>query len=330
MEKNWLKKYFKAPKFPSKWTPDVKSKKQKRPFIIPSRFGLYFGGGILVLIALAYTYANQLIYLIAFFYASILFIAMHLTNNNIKSVEISELFIRNFFQDETGSIKVTLQNSHSKFFARFIQIEIVDFRLKATVPEIPPNSFKTVELSFSQPQRGRFVYPKIILSAKFPFNLFYSWKRLSWGEKFYVYPAREGIQEPPYSSEDELSKKLDLTSSRFDSKSDNFLGHKEYTPYDNYKRIDWKVFARKNKLYVKTFETESSRICFVDFPEYFKNISDIEKRVRQLTKWIFEAQKWNTLFVIKNEDNQITFLDDRKKFEAVFEKLSLISAKDLT
>jgi hypothetical protein len=53
LEKSWLKKYFKLPKFPSKWTPPAKSKKQKRPYIIPSRFGFYFGSGILVLIALA-------------------------------------------------------------------------------------------------------------------------------------------------------------------------------------------------------------------------------------------------------------------------------------
>ncbi|OYZ15232.1 MAG: hypothetical protein B7Y39_16560 [Bdellovibrio sp. 28-41-41] len=114
-----------------------------------------------------------------------------------------------------------------------------------------------------------------------------------------------------------------------DSKSDNFLGHKEYNQFENYKRIDWKVYARKNKLFVKTFETESSRICFIDFPEYFKNFPDIEKRIKQLTKWIAEAQKWNTLFIIKTETGEVTFLDDRKKFETVFEKLSVLTAQDL-
>tara|TARA_B110001454_G_scaffold219202_1_gene252036 strand:+ start:128619 stop:129386 length:768 start_codon:yes stop_codon:yes gene_type:complete len=254
---------------------------------------------------------------------------MHLTNNNIKSVEISELFIRNFFQDETGSIKITLQNNHSKYFARFIQVELTDFKISAVIPEIPPNSFKTIELPLTQMTRGRHAYSRIHLSSKFPFNLFYSWKRLSWPEQFFVYPAREGTQDPPYSSEEELSKKLDLTSAHLDSKSDSFFGHREYNRYDNYKRIDWKVFARKNKLYVKTYETESSRICYVDFKDYFINRADIEKRLTQLTKWIFEAQKWNTLFVIKTAEDEILFLDDRKKCETTFEKLSVISAEDV-
>jgi uncharacterized protein (DUF58 family) len=328
--KNWLKKFLKAPKFPSKWTPDLKTKRQKRPFIIPSRFGFYFGSGVLVLIALAYTYANQLLYLIAFFYSSILFITMHLTNNNIKSVEVSEYLIRNFFQDENGSIKVTLQNNHSKYFARFIQIEILNYDLKTIVEEIPPNSFRTIEISLPNRSRGRYEYPKISLSSKFPFNFFYSWKRLSWDDRYFVYPAREGTQDPPYSSEDELSKKLDLSSAQFSSNSDNFLGHREYNQYDNYKRIDWKVFARKNKLFVKTFETESSRICFIDLPDYFRSTADFEKRINQLTKWISDSQKWNTLFIIRADSDEITFLDDRKKYEMIFEKLSVYSAKDLT
>lgn len=330
MVKNWLKKYFRAPKFLSRFTPDLKTRRQKRPFIIPSRFGFYFGSGILVLIALAYTYANQLIYLVAFFYSSILFISMHLTNNNIKSLEISEFFIRNFFQDETGSVKITLHNNHSKYFARFIQLEVVDTGIKTLIDEIPPNTFKTVEISFNQKNRGRYSYPKVVVSTKFPFNFFYSWKRLSWNEQFFVYPAREGTAEPPYTSEDDLAKKVDLTTSLNASNSDNFLGHREYNSYDNYKRIDWKVFARKNKLFVKTYEDEASRICFVDFSEYFKGFGDFEKQVKQLTKWIFDSQKWNTIFVVRVSESDVTFLDDRKKFEIIFEKLSLFSPQDIS
>ncbi|MBL7543549.1 MAG: DUF58 domain-containing protein [Bdellovibrionaceae bacterium] len=330
MVKNWLKKFFKAPRFLSKYTPDRNIKKQKRPYIIPSRFGVYFGSGILVLIALAYTYANQLIYLIAFFYSSVLFIAMHLTNNNIKSIEISELFVPNFFQDETGILKITLHNNHSKYSARFLNIDIIGYGLTSVVTEIPPNSFQTTEMILQKRSRGKYHYPKVTLSSKFPFNLFYSWKRLTWDQEFFVYPAREGHADPPYSSEDELSKKLDLTSARLDSQSDNFLGHKEYTAYENYKRIDWKVYARKNKLYVKTFETESSKICYIDFSEYFRNVGDFEKRINQLTKWIFDSQKWNTLFVVKLSNDEVTFLDDRKKFESLLEKLSVFRIQDLT
>lgn len=329
MGKNWLKKFFKAPKFPSSFIRDVKTRRQKRPFIIPSRFGIYFGSGILVLLALAYTYANQLIYLIAFFYSSVLFIAMHVTNNNIKPVEISEFFIGNFFQDETGSVKITLQNTHSKYFARFIKIEVPDYKLQTVVPEIPPGGFKTIELFFSSDKRGRYTYPKIVLSTQFPFNLFYSWKRLNWDEIYYTYPARDGNTEPPYNNEDDLRKKLDLSSSIFESSTDNFLGHREYTPYDNYKRIDWKVFARKNKLFVKMYETQSARICFIDFTEYFNDVGDFEKRIRQVTKWIVNAQKWNSLFIVKVSSNEILFLDDRKKFETVFEQLSVISPEDV-
>ncbi len=321
-------KYFKAPKFLSRFTPDLKTRRQKRPFIIPSRFGFYFGAGILVLLALAYTYANQLIYLIAFFYSSLIFIAMHLTNNNIKSVEVSEFFIRNFFQDEPGKIKITLHNNHSKHYGRFVQIDVPEYKLHTLIEEIPPNTYRTVEISLALAARGKYKYPKIVLSSKFPFNLFYTWKRISWDELFFSYPAREGTAAPPYSSEDELSKKLDISSALFTANSDNFLAHREYNSFDNYKRIDWKVYARKNKLFVKTFESESSQICFIDITDYLRTIGDFEKRIKQLTKWIAEAQKWNTLFVLKLKNEEITFVDDRKKFENILEKLSMFKSKD--
>lgn len=330
MVKKWLRKYFRIPKFLYRFTPDLKTKRQKRPFIIPSRFGFYFGSGILVLIALAYTYANQLIYLIAFFYSSLVFIAMHLTNNNMKSVEVSEFFIRNFFQDEPGKIRITLQNTHSKYSARFILIELPAHKLKTVIDEIPPNAYRTVEIDLTLSARGRYAYPKLVLSSRFPFNLFYTWKRLSWNEQFLLYPAREGSAQPPCTSEDEISKKIDLSSAIRAANSDNFLGHRSYNQYDNYKRIDWKVYARKNKFFVKTFETDSARICFVDTTEYLRPWDDFDKRIKQLTKWIFEAQKCTTLFVVKLKNDEILFLDDRKKFESLFEKLSVFSSQDFS
>ncbi len=253
---------------------------------------------------------------------------MHLTNNNIKSVEVSEFFIRNFFQDETGNIKITLHNQHTKYFARFIQIDLPNYKIQSVIDEIPPNSYKTVEISFSMPQRGKHFYSKLVLSSKFPFNIFYSWKRISWNESFFSYPAREGAAEPPYTSEDEIKKQMDITSALASASSDNFLGHREYNAYENPKRIDWKVYARKNKFFVKTFESEASHICFIDTNVYLRSISDFDKRLKQLTKWIFEAQKWNVLFVVRLKNDEVTILDDRKKVELIYERLSLASTKD--
>ena len=38
----------------------------------------------------------------------------------------------------------------------------------------------------------------------------------------------------------------------------DFAEHREYMPGDDIRRIDWKVFARSDRYYVKEFEAESN------------------------------------------------------------------------
>ena len=42
-----------------------------------------------------------------------------------------------------------------------------------------------------------------------------------------------------------------------------FLEHKEYSPGDDIKHIDWKVLARSDKYYLKQFETETNLKCYI-------------------------------------------------------------------
>src|SRR3954464_14368116 len=40
-----------------------------------------------------------------------------------------------------------------------------------------------------------------------------------------------------------------------------FLQHREYTPGDDLRHVDWKVWARQDRLYVKQFEEETNLRC---------------------------------------------------------------------
>ena len=47
-------------------------------------------------------------------------------------------------------------------------------------------------------------------------------------------------------------------------KTTNSSGLRDYTPDDNYKHIDWRSTARRNKLTVKDFQTnQSQRVIFL-------------------------------------------------------------------
>ena len=42
-----------------------------------------------------------------------------------------------------------------------------------------------------------------------------------------------------------------------------FAEHREYTPGVDPRHIDWKVFGRRDKLYVKQYEEETSLRCYI-------------------------------------------------------------------
>ncbi len=44
-----------------------------------------------------------------------------------------------------------------------------------------------------------------------------------------------------------------------------FAEHREYAPGDDLRYLDWKVFARTDKFYLKQFEDETNLVCHVVF-----------------------------------------------------------------
>lgn len=303
---------------------------QRRPFIVPSKFGFYFGGGILVLLILAFTYANQLIYLIAFFFSSFLFIVMHLTNNNIKHLSIDGFQISSTFLDQIPKVLLTLGNEHNKFFVRFIEIQI-NGKSQKMVPELKPGEHLTISIPLPVTNRGLLAYPRITLSTTFPFGIFYSWKRVHWKNHFFVYPARQGELDFPQASQLSENDNQLLLAKANKASDGEFIMHKEYTPSDNFKRIDWRVFARKNKLFTKIYSEHQTRLIYIPV-ETLLNVQSLEafeKSLSQITKWIFEAQKNHFICAIKFNDQPVILPETPREYDSLYEKLALLKYQGL-
>ncbi len=55
-----------------------------------------------------------------------------------------------------------------------------------------------------------------------------------------------------------------IHKSRFKGSSVEFLEHKKYSQGDDVRQIDWRLFARSDKHYIKEFEDETNiRVCFI-------------------------------------------------------------------
>src|SRR5690606_37582529 len=56
---------------------------------------------------------------------------------------------------------------------------------------------------------------------------------------------------------------IGLHKSPFHGFSVEFAEHRLYNPGDNLRHIDWKVFAKRDKMFVKKFEEETNMRCCI-------------------------------------------------------------------
>src|SRR5438477_12241011 len=54
-----------------------------------------------------------------------------------------------------------------------------------------------------------------------------------------------------------------LHRSPYQGFSNEFAEHREYTPGDDLRYVDWKVFGKTDKYYLKQFEAETNLICYL-------------------------------------------------------------------
>jgi uncharacterized protein (DUF58 family) len=74
-----------------------------------------------------------------------------------------------------------------------------------------------------------------------------------------------------------------LHRSPFQGFSNEFAEHREYTPGDDLRYVDWKVFGKTDKYYLKQFEAETNLICYLllDISE----VCSIRVRRRRFRSW---------------------------------------------
>ena len=54
-----------------------------------------------------------------------------------------------------------------------------------------------------------------------------------------------------------------LHRSPYQGFSNEFAEHREYTPGDDLRYVDWKVFGKTDKVYLKQFEEETNLLCYL-------------------------------------------------------------------
>lgn len=129
---------------------------------------------------------------------------------------------------------------------------------------LPARSRVTVHYELKPKRRGAFVLPSVHLKVASRWGWWYRYFAFPLESPINVYPDMKQLSEYALLARTNRLTLLGVRRTRRVGQDNEFERLRDYTLDDNYKHIDWRSTARRNKLIVKDFQTnQSQRVIFV-------------------------------------------------------------------
>ncbi|MEZ4872716.1 MAG: DUF58 domain-containing protein [Bdellovibrionales bacterium] len=252
---------------------------RERIYIIPNRFGLMYGSGVIVTLIAGTIYSNNLIYMLCFFLVSLFVVAMVQTNSNLRGLNFEKIQIPLIESQGSGSAVLWLKSKnredHHQLKIRLIENE-TEHEFHAE--KVSALTLTPIRFALHAKTRGVKKINKLHISTVFPFGLFYAWKVLPIEAYYRVYPEPMGTHALPSSTV--LAEALIVDQGQT---GDDYSQHVKYQTGHSQRHVDWKAVARGRPMLVKEFKDGLNTGYELD---YSKINGDIEKRLSQLSLWV--------------------------------------------
>ncbi|MCB0411569.1 MAG: DUF58 domain-containing protein [Bdellovibrionales bacterium] len=264
----------------------------RKIYIIPTGHGWIFTAGIVVMVLIAATYSNNLIYALSFFCLSLLLVGMVQTHNNQRKLDVVLALTEGGFAGEWFEVEVVLRNNASvarhslnlSLWPKSVDYVNVDC-VKAEISSLYPGSVNRVKMKIRYRERGVYPLPRLVLRTLYPMGLFQSWQVFDCPLEILVYPALHQDRTLPSRFRSE-EKDQGLTTQVTGTLGEDFKEHREHRLGESYHHVDWKMAARSGKLYTKLFEGEHAQT----YPFDLNNSSEkFEEKLSRLATWSYEA-----------------------------------------
>ncbi len=132
------------------------------------------------------------------------------------------------------------------------------------VRRLPPRSRVTLHYEIRASRRGSFSMEQIYLRVRSRLGLWQRYLTYAASSVLYVYPDMKQLSEYAILARTNRLSLMGVRRMRRVGQDHDFERLRDYTPDDNYKHIDWRTTARRNKLTVKDYQTsQSQRIIFL-------------------------------------------------------------------
>jgi uncharacterized protein (DUF58 family) len=261
-------------------------KTKNRIYILPTRFGLVFVTGAVVMILIGAGYQNNLVNLLAYFMLSLVFISMIQTQNNLKDISVAALETEGGFAGRDFLVTTIVANGSRE--PRFnletgLKRQVLISLYENVHPVLPQSNLK-LRASFAARTRGRHQVREVKVSSMFPLGLFRAWCWYKIESDVFIYPEPKGDLPLPLRG---VASDAGVVA-QFESGED-FHGHRKFQEGDSARHIDWKAHARGRPLLIKEFKDGAPQSTLLDW----NSLSGLESEARlsQLSKWIEDARR---------------------------------------
>lgn len=256
---------------------------QRRIFIMPNRYGLYFGLLLFCLLIAGINYQNSLSYALTFTLASLFVVSVLHTYRNMSGLTITAGSAQAAFAGEDAGFSIIFSRRGERLYEA----------IYAGWPGAPAQTVDLVEdsevrlhLYAPAPKRGVLRPGRMKLETFYPVGMVRSWSFVDLGMECIVYPKPiPAGPVPPAAGGDEEG---DATAG---TGSEDYAGIREYRPGDSLKHIAWKSYARGQGLHTKEFEARIDRRVWLDW-DAFPGM-DKENRLSRLCFWVIEHARKN-------------------------------------
>ena len=184
----------------------------RRVFILPTKFGLLYGGFLLLILLAAINYSNSLGHVLCFLLASMGQLAIHYTYRNMAKLELVNVYTDATFlgqyipvhltfdnptQHDCYQISVSSKQDTSRSWNPFKNLTGYQYYEHQSMTHLAAKQHTQHLISVSSSKRGQQKIGQIRISTRFPIGLFNTWSYFNSDVFAMVYPKPEGILPLP-------------------------------------------------------------------------------------------------------------------------------------
>jgi len=272
----------------------------RRVFILPTRFGLLYGGFLLLILLAAINYSNSLGHILCFLLVSMGQLAIHYTYRNMAKVELVNAYADAAFlgqtipfylafdnptQHDCYQISISSKQSTSRSWNPLKNLTGYQYQDHKTLDRLTPQQHTQHCIAVTSTHRGQQALGQIRISTRFPIGLFNTWTYFNSDCIAIVYPKPEGSL--PIPSPKAYGQQA---RGRPEKGVDDFSGFQAYRSGDAIHAIAWKTLPRDGILRTKQFSSTISGDLMLSWQDT-AGLDDIENRLSQLCRWLIDAEK---------------------------------------